>query len=110
MSPELIGILGVGVALLSVNIGLTALLTASIRRVDNRVAALEIRMDDRFEHSENRIDRRFERMDERFVAMDARMSNLEKGQARIEGLSQARVEDLLDALRESLSERAGSSN
>ena len=73
MSPELIGILSVGVAL-------AALVFTSMHRMDKRIDALEARID-------KRID-----------ALEARIAALEKGQARLEGL--------LDGLREALFERA----
>ena len=69
MSPELIGILTVGVAVIAV------ILTAM-----------------------QRIDKRFERMEKRIDGVEVRIASLEKGQARLEGL--------LDGLREALFERA----
>ena len=80
MSPELIGILSVGVAL-------AALVFTSMHRMDKRIDALDVRMDKRIDALEARID-----------ALDARIAALEKGQARLEGL--------LDGLREALFERA----
>ena len=80
MSPELIGILSVGVAL-------AALVFTSMHRMDKRIDALEARIDKRIDALEARID-----------ALDARIAALEKGQARLEGL--------LDGLREALFERA----
>ena len=72
MSPELIGILTVGVAVVAVVF--TAL---------------------------QRFDKRFERIDKRMDSLEERLASLEKGQARLEGL--------LDGLREALFERAARS-
>ncbi len=57
MTPELVGILGVGVAI---------------------VAVLLVSM--------QRTDKRFERLEARFDRLEARMSDLEQRQARLEGL------------------------
>jgi uncharacterized coiled-coil protein SlyX len=84
MSPELIGILSVGVAL-------AALVFTSMHRMDKRIDALETRVDKRIDALEARIDKRID-------ALEARIAALEKGQARLEGL--------LDGLREALFERA----
>ncbi len=76
MTPEILTILGVGVAL-------AAVLVASAQRTDKR-----------FERLEGRLDR----LDDRFERLETRMSALEQRQARLEGL--------LDGLREALFERA----
>ena len=57
MTPELVGILSVGVAILAV-------LAVSMQRTDKR----------------------FERLEARFDRLEARMSDLEQRQARLEGL------------------------
>ena len=57
MTPELVGILSVGVAI---------------------VAVLLVSM--------QRTDKRFERLEARFDRLEARMSDLEQRQARLEGL------------------------
>ncbi len=57
MTPELVGILSVGVAI---------------------VAALVVSM--------QRTDKRFERLEARFDRLESRMSDLEQRQARLEGL------------------------
>ena len=76
MTPELVGILSVGVAIVAV-------LLVSTQRTDKR-----------FE----RMEARFDRLEARFDRLEARMSDLEQRQARLEGL--------LDGLREALFERA----
>jgi chaperonin cofactor prefoldin len=90
VSPELIGILTVGVAVVAV------ILTA-MQRFDKRFERLEKRID----AMEARIDRRIDAIDKRIDAMEVRLASLEKGQARLEGL--------LDGLREALFERAARS-
>lgn len=94
MSPELIGILTVGVAMVAV-------MFTALQRIDKRFD----RIDKRFEALEERIDKRIdaleERIDKRIDALEARVASLEKGQARLEGL--------LDGLREALFERAARS-
>ena len=79
MSPELIGILTVGVAIVAV-------MFTALQRIDKRF---------------DRIDQRFDRIDKRIDALEVRVASLEKGQARLEGL--------LDGLREALFERAARS-
>ena len=80
MSPELISILAVGVAL-------AAVVFTAMQRTDRRIDALE-----------TRIDKRIDALEGRFDALETRIASLEKGQARLEGL--------LDGLREALFERA----
>ena len=95
MSPELIGILAVGVAIIAV-------VFTSMQRTDRRIEALETRIDKRIDALEGRIDKRIDglegRIDGRFEGLETRIASLEKGQARLEGL--------LDGLREALFERA----
>ena len=83
MSPELIGILTVGVAVIAV-------VFTALQRIDKR-----------FERIEERIDTLEERMNKRIDGVEVRIASLEKGQARLEGL--------LDGLREALFERAARS-
>ena len=113
MSPELIGILSVGVAIAAAIIVAIQRFDKRIEtleaRVDSRIDTLETRMNDRIDTLEARIDNRIDtlearindrmgtleaRMDKRSDALEARMAALEKGQARLEGL--------IDVLREGL--------
>ena len=80
MTPEIVAILSVGVAL--VVIGLIAL-----QIILKRIERLEDQLNDRFERIETRIDR-----------LEDRMAGLEQRQSRLEGM--------LDGLREALFERA----
>ncbi len=94
MSPELIGILTVGVAVIAV------ILTA-LQRIDKRFERVESRIDALEERMDRRIDTLEERMDKRIDGVEVRLASLEQGQARFEGL--------LDGLREALFERAARS-
>ena len=94
MSPELIGILTVGVAVIAV------ILTA-LQRIDKRFERMERRIDALEERMDRRIDALEERVDKRIDGVEVRIASLEKGQARLEGL--------LDGLREALFERAARS-
>ncbi len=80
MSPELISILAVGVAIVAV-------VFTAMQRTDRRIEALEARMDKRIDALEDRLE-----------GLETRIASLETGQARLEGL--------LDGLREALFERA----
>ena len=86
MTPEMIAIVAVGIAL-----GGTMLTMFQI--VLRRIERLETRMDERFAQQ----DARFAQQDARFTQLDERMGGLEQRQARLEGL--------LDGLREALFER-----
>lgn len=88
MTPELVAILGVGVALLAVQV-------ASAQRTDRRIESLE------------------QRLEARIAGLEARMASLEQRlETRIANLEQrmARLEGLLDGLREGLFERVGRQN
>ena len=98
MTPELIAILSIGAAL-------AGLILTLFIRTERRFEQMETRIDSRFEQMEARIDRRFEqtdtsireseqRLDAKIVALDSRVSVIERGQARLEGL--------LDGIREAL--------
>jgi uncharacterized coiled-coil protein SlyX len=76
---------------LAVGVALAAVVFTAMQRIDKRIDALETRIDKRIDALEGRIDGRFE-------GLEARIASLEKGQARLEGL--------LDGLREALFERA----
>ncbi len=67
--------------------GLFAWLRADMRRMEERT-------NERFEQ----VDARFERLDARFERLEARMAAMEHGQARLEGL--------LEGLREAIAGRA----
>lgn len=117
MTPELIGIITVGVAL-------GALMFAAWKwladRMDKQFAASEARMDRRFEQVderfgqvdkrftelEGRIDKRFEQVDKRFEEVNRRFDALEGRMLALEQRS-ARLEGVLDGLREALFERVG---
>ncbi len=83
------------VALATLQIGLFVWLRADMRRMEERLraemAGLESRTNARFERLEARMDGRFERL-------EARMAAMEHGQAKLEGL--------LEGLREAIAGRA----
>jgi predicted PurR-regulated permease PerM len=98
MTPEMIAILSVGVAL-------AGLVVTFIVRIDKRFEQLETRNERRFQQleasireSEQRLDVRIASLDTKIVALDSRVAVLERGQARLEGL--------LDGIREALFGRA----
>lgn len=62
MTPELIGILSVGVAQATLTLALWRHLSARIDRLEDRFEALKARMDARFEALETRIDTLSERV------------------------------------------------
>ncbi len=86
------------VALGTLIFGLFAWLRADMRRMEERTnerfERLEAHMEARFEQ----VDARFERVDARFERLEARMAAMEHGQARLEGL--------LEGLREAIAGRA----
>ena len=79
MTPEVIAIIAVGVAL-------AGLMLRQGARSDKRFD----KVDERFE----KVDERFEKVDERFKSLEDRMTQIEKQQAKLEGL--------LEGLREAL--------
>ena len=115
MSPEMITIIGVGVALLAAQLSVAGLLVTlmiqSEKRNIQRIDRLEDRMNRqfeqmqgemnrRFEQMQGEMNRRFDRMEEqtnyrfdrmqtetnrRFDAQDERLRGLEQGQARLSG-------------------------
>ena len=81
MTPELIAILGVGVAGLSMAGMLITLMLRMERRLEQRIDRVEDRFDRRFDG----VESRFDRVDERFDRLEERLQRLEQGQSRIEG-------------------------
>jgi predicted PurR-regulated permease PerM len=93
MSPELIGITGVGIALLTVGISLGALMVTLIvqseKRLVQRIDRLEDHTTQRFEQMQGEINHRFEQVqgeiNRRFDAQDERIRGLEQGQSHLSG-------------------------
>ena len=100
MSPELIGIIAVGIGLFSANLALTGfvilLLHQSESRTNLRIDRLEERMDREFEqlraemnHGQDETNRGFEQlraeMNQGFAQQDDRIRRLEQGQAYMSG-------------------------
>ena len=109
MTPEMIAIISVGVAL-------AGLMVTLFIRIDRRFEQMEARINRRFEQMEARNERRFEqtdtsireseqRLDAKIAALDAKVVTLDHRVATLE-LGQARLEGLLDGLREALFGRA----
>ena len=102
MTPEMIAILSVGVGLGGLVV--TTMISMTIR-IDRRFEQMEARNERRFQQletsireSEQRLDAKIMALDARVVTLDQRVATLERGQARLEGL--------LDGLREALFGRA----
>ena len=95
MTPEIIAIVTVGVALAGVII-------ASARGVRQDVARLESRLDGRIEALESRLDGRIgaleSRVEEQFNTLHGEIGELRERMAHLEGL--------LDGLREAITGRA----
>ena len=80
-SPELVGILAVGVAL-------AALVLRQGARLDRRIDLLAAHMNERFQRVDEqfqRIDERFQRVDERFQRIEEQLRDLGERVARLEG-------------------------
>ena len=88
MTPELVAILSVGVALLAVQV-------VSAQRTDRRIESLEQRLESRIADLESRMASLEQRLETRIASLEQRM---------------ARLEGLLDGLREGLFERVGRQN
>ena len=90
-------------------LGLFAWLRADMRRMEERLradmAGLERRTEERFERLEAQVDARFAQVDARFVQVDARFERLEARMAAMEH-GQAKLEGLLEGLREAIAGRA----
>ena len=83
LTPVLVAVATVGVGLAGLMIGLFAWLRQDVRRIDERLERLE------------------ERTDERFDRLETRLAAVEHGQAKLEGL--------LEGLREAISGRRAAS-
>ena len=121
MTPELIGIITVGVALGAVALTSVGLMFAAMKwladRVDKQLAASETRIDKRFDQVDKRfdqVDKRFDQVDRRFEEVNKRFDEVDKRfeviEGRLSALEQrvARLEGVLDGLREALFQRAAS--
>ena len=87
MSPELIAILAVGIAV-------AGLILNGQNQTNRRLDALEQRLEDRIDALEQRISAFELQVNQRFDRLEARLAALEQRVARLEGV--------LDGLREAL--------
>ena len=98
MTPELIAILAVGVAVVGLILNGQAQtnrrLDALERRMEGRMDALEQRMEGRMDAIEQRVSAFELQVNQRFDRLEARLAALEQRVARLEGV--------LDGLREAL--------
>ena len=94
MSPELIGILTVGAILLSAGIAMAGLMVANNRALRLDIASLETRLRDEIKQSETRLRRELSGLRDDLKQLEQRVARLEHGQARLEGL--------LEGLREAI--------
>ncbi len=104
------------VALGTLILGLFAWLRADMRRMEERLradmAGLERRTEERFERLEAQVDARFAQVDAQFVQVDARFAQVdarfERLEARMAAMEhgQAKLEGLLEGLREAIAGRA----
>jgi uncharacterized coiled-coil protein SlyX len=98
MTPELIGILTVGVAVVGVLLVLARMVMDTSRRLEQRFNRMEARMDG----SEARMEARMDGLEAR---MEARMDRIET-QMTAQGERLARLDGMLDGLREAMFGRA----
>ena len=98
MTPEMIAIISVGVAL-------AGLMVTLFIRIDRRFEQMEARNERRFEQTDTSIRESEQRLDAKIAALDAKVVTLDHRVATLE-LGQARLEGLLDGLREALFGRA----
>ena len=98
MSPELIAILAVGIAVAGLILNgqnqTNRRLDALEQRLEGRIDALEQRMEARIDALEQRISTIELQINQRFDRLEARLAALEQRVARLEGV--------LDGLREAL--------
>ena len=98
MTPELIAIVTVGVALAGVGVALAGVILTSIRGVRQDMARLESRLD-------GKIDALGSRLDGKIAALESSM-NTQLGELRER---MAHLEGLMDGLREAIVGRAKAS-
>ena len=109
LTPILVAVATVGVAQAALMIGLFAWLRQDARRMEdrltNRIDRLESQTNERIGQLESRTNDRFDRLEtqtnERFGRLENRFAAVEHGQAKLEGL--------LEGLREAISGRRAAS-
>jgi uncharacterized protein YceH (UPF0502 family) len=123
LTPLLIAVATVCVALAALMIGLFAWLRQDARqtedRLTNRFDRLEGQANERFERLESQTNERFDRVDEKFDRMgdritalerdhQERFASLDRGQAELRE-RMAKLEGLLEGLREAVTGRRAAS-
>ena len=98
MSIELAGIL---IAILAVGVTLAGLILASSRGLRQDMMRLESRLDAKIDASESRLREDMKKMREDMKEMSDRLARVEHSQAKLEGL--------LEGLREAITGRAAAS-
>ena len=112
MTPELIGILTVGTAVVAVLLVLARMVMDTSKRLEQRLERMEVRMDALEARMEVRMDGLEARLEVRMDGLGARMDGLGARMDRIEtqmtaqGERLARLEGMLDGLREAMFGRA----
>jgi len=94
LTPILVAVATVGVGLAALMIGLFAWLRQDARRTEDRLT-------NRIDRMESQTNERFDRVDARFDRLENRLAAVEHGQAKLEGL--------LEGLREAISGRRAAS-
>ncbi len=100
MTPEMLSIIGVGIVLAGIILNGQRNLRADYRALRAEIERRFEQVERRFEQVDRRfeqVDRRFEQVDRRFEHVEGRITALDRGQARLEGL--------LEGLREAVTGR-----
>ena len=83
VTPELIGIIALFGSIVALAVALFGSLKWVHDRLDNRLDNMGKQIDKRFDDVERRMDSRFDSMDRRFERVEADISSLKEGLARL---------------------------
>jgi hypothetical protein len=92
VTPELIGIIALFGSIVALAVALFGSLKWVHDRLDNRLDNMGKQIDKRFDDVERRMDSRFDSMDRRFERVEADISSLKEGLARLEGMFEGAFE------------------
>ena len=95
MSQELIGMIGIGIALA---VFMARTMSRMESRLNQRMDRLETRLDQRMDQLEARLNQRMDQLETRMDQLEQRMAQLEQRMAHLDGL--------LEGLREAMFHRA----